>query len=246
MRLDTCLFGIVLVVVAGCTTVVPGSTASPSQDTVRLSGMVTDRREVAAALGYVAHEGAILGTTGLAGLFIAQLAHSTPKHYVYTVESANGTEYSVPAKTDIAVGTCLAFLVPKSKADQFFWQLDDIGIEPNSSCLTATDSAYDATADQQLDANGNNALHIAIWHGQTKRALRIIEQKSVDLNSVNRFGATALHLAVTKENAKIVQTLIDAGANPNIRNNNGATPVVDATEKGSREILDLLKKAGAS
>lgn len=238
MRFDVCLFG-VLVVVAGCATV------APDTDLVTLSGKVTDRHEVSAARRYVANEDATRAVIGAVGLVIAQLG-GTPRHYVYTVESTNGTEYSVPVRPDVTVGDCLTFSVPRAKADRLSWQLDDVRIEANAKCIAVQDSGYDATLDRQLDANGNNALHRAIWDAQTKRALRIIEKKSVDLNSVNRFGATALHLAVTREDAKIARALIDAGASPDIRDNDGATPVMDAKMKGNREILELFKMAGAN
>ncbi len=74
--------------------------------------------------------------------------------------------------------------------------------------------------------------------------MRILKEKSVDLNAVNKFGATALHLAVAKEDAKMVKALIDAGANPDIRNSEGATPAVEAKRNASGEILDLLERAG--
>lgn len=183
-------------------------------------------------------------TTGAVGLLMAHL-EGTPRHYLYTVETANGTEYSVPVKPDVTVGECLVFSVPRDKANQLYWELDQVRIEASPACLPTPEGEYDATMDRQVDANGNNALHSAIWSGQSKRALRIIEEESVDLNSANRFGATALHLAVAKENATIVRALVDAGASLDTPDSDGATPVMRAAEKGNQGILDLMKNVGA-
>lgn len=237
MHRKNCLLGSLLLVVAACTTV------GASLDTVTLSGRVTDRREVAAAAKYDVSPDFIFATMGAVGLLFAQI-QGTPKHYVYTVETSNGTEYSVPVKTDVAVGPCLSFSIPISKADQLSWQLDEVRIENGSKCLPILDSVYEPMLDRKVDENGNNALQLAIWYGQNKRAMRILKEKSVDLNAVNKFGATALHLAVAKEDAKMVKALIDAGANPDIRNSEGATPAVEAERNASGEILDLLERAG--
>lgn len=95
----------------------------------------------------------------------------------------------------------------------------------------------------QLDENGNNGLHLAIWDGETPKALRIIDRKFVNLNDRNKFGATPLHLAVAKGDARVVEALIDAGASTDISDNHGVTPVMDARERGNRVILELLDKA---
>lgn len=106
------------------------------------------------------------------------------------------------------------------------------------------DASSDDVLDTNLDGNGNNALHSAIWNGLTKKALKVIERKIVDLNSVNKFGATALHLAVAKDNLKVVQALIDAGANAEIRGKDGTTPLMDARKIGNRDVIKVLEKAG--
>lgn len=94
-----------------------------------------------------------------------------------------------------------------------------------------------------LDRNKNNALHLAIWHGFTEKAQKIIERKKLNLNAENKFGATALHLAVAKDNLKIVQALIDAGATTQVSDKDGATPLMDARKIGNREIIEVLEKA---
>jgi hypothetical protein len=106
-------------------------------------------------------------------------------------------------------------------------------------------SSDDTASDKQLDENGNTGLHLAIWYGETTQALRIIEIKSVDLNSANKFGATALHLAVAKNNVRVARALIGAGASIDVRDNAGATPLLDALNTGNRDILDLFEPAGA-
>lgn len=234
-----CLFAVGIGVLSGCSSVPAHPQVDRSLNEVQLSGTVTGRREVAAARRSVGvSDEWVAATSGALGLLLLHVG-GTPRHYVYTVESANGSEFSVPLTAEVAAGSCFVFAVPKEKEDQFAWQLDDVRVVPDGKCATA----YDVAADRRLDGNGNNALHSAIWHDQTKRALRIMEMKSVDLDGKNRFGATPLHLAVAKENVRVVQALLNAGASAEARSNDGATPVKDAEARANPEILELFKRA---
>ena len=56
---------------------------------------------------------------------------------------------------------------------------------------------------------------------------------------------TALHLAVAHFNYDIVQFLIDHGADVNIAGKNGETPLQIAKERNSKQMLEILAKAGA-
>jgi hypothetical protein len=62
-------------------------------------------------------------------------------------------------------------------------------------------------------------------------------------------GETALHWAVSRHNTEIVAMLLDAGANPNVPDNDGYTPLHDVAEMGdcppARTMLDALLAAGA-
>jgi ankyrin repeat protein len=44
---------------------------------------------------------------------------------------------------------------------------------------------------------------------------------------------------------ELIRLLLDHGANPNTRKNDGATPLSIAQGKGYKDVIELLKKAGA-
>jgi ankyrin repeat protein len=62
-------------------------------------------------------------------------------------------------------------------------------------------------------------------------------------------GETALHWAVSRQHTEIVTMLLDAGANPNVPDNDGYTPLHDVAEMGdcppARTMLEALLAAGA-
>lgn len=58
-------------------------------------------------------------------------------------------------------------------------------------------------------------------------------------------GWTALMFAINNGSAKIVDVLIESGADVNIEDLNGLTPIKFARRTGNKEIVSLLLKAGA-
>ena len=56
---------------------------------------------------------------------------------------------------------------------------------------------------------------------------------NVDLNASNDFGQTALHLAAACSRADYVEQLLEAGANPNIGDNWGQSPLQVAIGAGA-------------
>src|SRR5690606_16834660 len=55
----------------------------------------------------------------------------------------------------------------------------------------------------------------------------------------------ALHWAAYQQDAELVRALLDAGAEPSVRNLFGATPLMEAAAVGHTEIIRLLLEAGA-
>jgi ankyrin repeat protein len=72
----------------------------------------------------------------------------------------------------------------------------------------------------------------------------------VDIDHVNHLGWTALLEAIILSDGgprhqEIVQLLVDAGADVQIGDHNGVTPLLHARQKGFRKIVKSLEAAGA-
>ncbi|HEY2380507.1 MAG TPA: ankyrin repeat domain-containing protein [Terriglobia bacterium] len=85
----------------------------------------------------------------------------------------------------------------------------------------------------------------AVKSGDRTTALSLLQQK-VNVNAPEADGTTALHWAVQKDDADLVDRLIKAGANVNAKNDYGSTPMSEAAINGDVAIMDKLLKAGAS
>jgi len=84
----------------------------------------------------------------------------------------------------------------------------------------------------------------AVKSGDRSAALALLQQK-VNVNTPEADGTTALHWAVQKDDADLVDRLIKAGANVNPKNDYGSTPMSEAAINGDVAVLDKLLKAGA-
>lgn len=60
------------------------------------------------------------------------------------------------------------------------------------------------------------------------------------------FGNTLLHSAVVSGNLTEVERLLKLGANPNVANREGRTPLYAAALFGFKNIYELLRQFGAS
>jgi ankyrin repeat protein len=78
-----------------------------------------------------------------------------------------------------------------------------------------------------------------------KAAFRALLQKKIDVNAPQVDGATALHWAVYRDDAEMVNQLIRGGANVNVTNREGVTPLAMASLYGWPAIIEALLRAGA-
>ncbi len=109
---------------------------------------------------------------------------------------------------------------------------------------------------------GENPLLIASRHKYTE-IVNLLLSKGVNINIVNDSGNTALiesispisvsdfsdasFIKLAKDNQKkLVELLINLGADVNMSNINDETPVMKASESGNKEIVELLIKSEAS
>jgi len=91
---------------------------------------------------------------------------------------------------------------------------------------------------------GAAGLVDAVKSGDRAAALALLQQK-VNVNTPESDGTTALHWAVQRDDADLVDRLIKAGANVNAKNDYGSTPMSEAAINGNVGILDRLLKSGA-
>lgn len=105
---------------------------------------------------------------------------------------------------------------------------------------------------------GSSALHHAAAHGSVDAA-KILIENGANIDIVNSFGDTPLHIAagimphyscdlrITHEgdgSYEIVRLLIERGATPTILNNNGNAPIHNAALHGRYEIIKFLIENG--
>jgi len=97
---------------------------------------------------------------------------------------------------------------------------------------------------------GGSALIPACERGHVETVIALLEDKKFPINHINRLGWTGLLEAVIlgdggPRHIRIVQLLIDAGADLNIADKDGVTTLQHARQKKQTAIASLLEKAGA-
>lgn len=95
---------------------------------------------------------------------------------------------------------------------------------------------------------GGTALIPAAEKGHIENVRELLKT-SIDVNHVNNLGWTALMEASMKKkrgpvHTEIVRLLLAAGANPNLPDHKGVTPLAHAEQAGNMEIASVLKAAG--
>jgi ankyrin repeat protein len=109
----------------------------------------------------------------------------------------------------------------------------------------------EAGADTKLtNRYGGNALIPAAEKGHVENVRELLSTTDVDVNHINNLGWTAL-LEVTilskggPKHQQITRLLIDNGANVNIADRDGVTPLQHAKRNGFTEIEQILMNARA-
>jgi ankyrin repeat protein len=94
--------------------------------------------------------------------------------------------------------------------------------------------------------DGFTALHFAAFFGRYETAALLIERGAeVDAFGRGWMTGTAMHSAVSRLHADVVRILLDAGANPNVRQSAGWTPLHAAAMNGDLTSVELLLASGA-
>ena len=108
-----------------------------------------------------------------------------------------------------------------------------------------------------IDENGNNALILAVFareyelvkflanYHKNEKGKVIPEIEPIDVNWKNKDGISALHLAIKLKNYRIAEILLRAGANPNLEDRFGETPIFNAVREDEPDLIELLLVYGA-
>jgi ankyrin repeat protein len=83
------------------------------------------------------------------------------------------------------------------------------------------------------------SLQYAAAHRQTNVVAMLVAMGR-DVNELGAEGNRALDISCLNGDAATARFLLEHGANPNLRNKAGSTPLHDAALKGTREVIELL------
>ena len=97
-----------------------------------------------------------------------------------------------------------------------------------------------------VDKKGRTALHLAAEKGHGNIIKRLIVSGSIDLDTRDHEGSTALHKAAVFGNEKIARFLVNAKVNVNILNNDGRTALYNSALCNRGAIAQFLIENGAN
>lgn len=84
--------------------------------------------------------------------------------------------------------------------------------------------------------------HLVWLLSQEIRLTRACIKRGVDVNTVDKFGSTALHYAVIYGRTRLIKCLLKKGADMDIANRNNVTPFRSAEIFEREKIINLLRK----
>ena len=121
------------------------------------------------------------------------------------------------------------------KADPYIFEL----INDNKKDVLIYEIKKNPEVIDKTDFIGRTALHYAVDE-KKYWAVETLLKYDIDINGKDRKGWTPLHYATFpwKENKKILILLLENGADPTIKNNEGNTPKDFADE----ELVQIIKK----
>ena len=103
-------------------------------------------------------------------------------------------------------------------------------INDNININNEKEKQYLITLETLNDENGNNNLQIAVKKHLADFVNYFLDKK-IDINYQNKFGDTALHIAMNEKDIQIIKLLLNHNADLLIKNKEGKTPFDIATVK---------------
>lgn len=88
-------------------------------------------------------------------------------------------------------------------------------------------------------------LHRASWNGSLEKVKMLLQKKPMDVNTVDSFDRTPLHLAMAKGYYNIAWVLLNHNASLDYVDCDGYTPFLKAVECGQKECVHLMLERGA-
>jgi uncharacterized protein len=98
----------------------------------------------------------------------------------------------------------------------------------------------------RLAPDGFTALSLAAFFGNDAAFDRLLPlTDDIDRRAENGQQVSAIHAATARRNARMVEALLRAGANPDLAQQDGFTPLIAAAQHGDAVIAGLLVLFGA-
>jgi len=104
--------------------------------------------------------------------------------------------------------------------------------------------ALSETAGAPAAASGSELLEAAA-RGDVARVRALVQMNAASINSRDTSGRTALLLAVLHRHESVVRALLEGGADPNISDADGRTPLAVARDQYELPVTEALLRAGA-
>ncbi|CAD5117799.1 DgyrCDS6550 [Dimorphilus gyrociliatus] len=123
----------------------------------------------------------------------------------------------------------IAELIRKKTPENYVYELlkmgKELGFNPNFKCTQT----------------GLPFLQVAIVL-QNEQAIEILLSRDANVNILNENNDTALHCASVKGLTNVCKILLSYGATEKEVNNQGRTPLMEATKRNYTDVIEVLKK----
>lgn len=96
-----------------------------------------------------------------------------------------------------------------------------------------------------VNHEGVTALGLAVYENRQNAVVAMLDMGARPDDVMSDAKVTALMIAVEAGNLTLAQTLLQYGANPNLRRTGGVTPLMMAAVRGDAMMVSLLIKSGA-
>jgi ankyrin repeat protein len=113
----------------------------------------------------------------------------------------------------------------------------------DKSGYTPFDTARSANRLAVAKVLAKYAIFPAVTNTDLRLVQRIVYAYPEAVSAKNKDGSTPLHLAAASGGKAICETLLSAGADPNVKDGKGRTPLGIATTRGYHEVAQLLLSA---